>query len=122
MDKSARKEMKREYLETRHPIGIFRIHNKTNGKSFVATSLNLTTAFNGQLARLNFGGHPSAALQEEWKQLGADAFEFEVLDTLTPSETPGYDPTEELKVLEELWLDRLQPFDDQGYNKRPKGR
>ena len=122
MDKSARKEMKREYLETRHPIGIFRIHNKTNGKSFVATSLNLTTAFNGQLARLNFGGHPSAALQEEWKQLGADAFEFEVLDTLTPSETPGYDPTEELKVLEELWLDRLQPFDDKGYNKRPKGR
>jgi hypothetical protein len=120
MDKNSRKALKREYLETQHPMGIFRVYNKIEEKSLIGTSVNLPAALNGQLARLKFGGHPSAALQADWHRLGADAFEFEILDTLTPPETPGYDPTEDLRVLEALWLDRLQPFDEKGYNKRPK--
>lgn len=122
MDKSSRKALKREYMETQHPIGVFRVYNKTNGKSFIGTSVNLTAALNGQRARLTMGGHPSTVLQEEWNRFGADAFEIEVLDTLTPPETPDYNPADDLKVLEDLWLDRLQPFDDKGYNKRPKAR
>ena len=59
------------------------------------------------------------ALQHDWVALGPDAFVFEVLDTLAPPEDqPGYDPTDDLRTLEQLWRERLQPFGDRGYMKR----
>ena len=51
---------------------------------------------------------------------------FEVLDMLeAPKDQPDYDPTDDLRVLEALWLDRLQPFTDGaggGYMRRPASR
>ena len=32
----------------------------------------------------------------------------------------GYDPKADLRALEELWLDKLSPFDERGYNVVPK--
>jgi hypothetical protein len=58
-------------------------------------------------------------LQKDWNELGADAFVFEVLDTLTPPERPDYDPSDDLRALEQLWLDKLKPFGDRGYNTTP---
>ena len=49
-----------------------------------------------------------------------EAFEFEILDTLTPPERPDYNPKDDLKALEALWLDRLSPFGERGYNPEPK--
>jgi hypothetical protein len=43
--------------------------------------------------------------------VGEQRFTFEVVDTLTPKEIPGYDPTEDLRVLEQLWLERLSPIE-----------
>jgi hypothetical protein len=55
--------------------------------------------------------------------MGANAFTFEVLDTLTaPPDQPGYDPADDLRVLEALWLERLQPFGERGYMVEPKAR
>jgi hypothetical protein len=42
-----------------------------------------------------------------------------VLDTITPQDKPGYDVKRELSVLEELWLERLSPYGDRGYNDQP---
>ena len=110
MDKASRKALTREYKETQHPMGVFRVFNAVDDKSFVGTSVNLTAALNGQLARLQFGGHPNAALQADWNRLGADAFRIEILDTITPPERPDYDPAEDLKVLETLWLEKLATY------------
>lgn len=115
-----RKEAKRQYKDMNHPMGVFRVLNTTSGKSFVGASVNLPAALNGQQARLRFGAHPSRALQKDWNEQGPDAFQFEVLDELPAPEQPDYDPTPDLCVLEELWLDRLSPYDDRGYNTRPK--
>ena len=52
--------------------------------------------------------------------LPLDGFVFEVLDTLPASDEPGYDVKGELRVLEELWLERLQPYGARGYNMPPK--
>ena len=35
-------------------------------------------------------------------------------------EDPLYDYKEDLKTLEELWLEKLQPYDEKGYNQRKK--
>lgn len=114
-----RKELVQAYKEARRPMGVYRVHNTRDDKSLVGSSVDLPAILNRERSQLKFGGHRNAALQADWKSLGAEAFEFEVLDTLTPPEgKPDYDPTDDLRVLEAMWIERLQPFDDRGYLKR----
>jgi hypothetical protein len=118
MDKKA---LTREYKETARPMGVFQIRNKANGKVLIGASKDLPAILNRHRSELRLGGHRNRALQQEWNEHGADAFEFETLDTLEPSDKPGYNPADDLKALEAMWLEKLQPFDERGYNVRPKG-
>ncbi|MCL4548612.1 MAG: GIY-YIG nuclease family protein, partial [Bacteroidetes bacterium] len=56
--------------------------------------------------------------QADYKTYGENNFAFEILDKLEPKDDLAYDFTDDLKVLEELWIDKLQPFGDKGYNKK----
>ncbi len=114
-----RKAIKREYKESRRPMGIYRVRNTINHKSLIGSSVDLPAMLNRQKAQLSLGAHVNVALQNDWNTFGQDAFLFEVLDTLTPPERLDYDPSDDLRTLEELWLDRLSPFDENGYNSRP---
>jgi hypothetical protein len=114
-----KKALIRAYKETRRPMGVYRVHNTRNGWSLVGRSVDLPAILNRERAALRFGAHGNVALQRDWKALGADAFVFEVLDTLTPPEDqPGYDPSEDLRVLEMLWLERLDAAGALGYTLR----
>jgi len=117
MDKRA---LKREYKESEIPMGIYRIWNKRNDRSLVGSSLNLPAILNRSRQELRLGGHRNRELQSDWNALGEDAFELEILDTLPPRDEPGYDARRELKVLEDLWLERLQPYEERGYNPHPR--
>ena len=101
-------------------MGVYRVRNTSTDKSLVGSSTDVQAILNRHKAQLRMGMHPNRALQKDWNDLGAEAFVFEVLDILTASEDPGYDPADDLRALEELWLDRLSPFRDQGYNGQPK--
>ena len=113
MDKKA---LTREYKENRRPMGVYQIRNNVNGKLLVGVSVDLPAIINRHRAELRTGGHRNRELQKEWAEFGAEAFEFEVLDTLAPPERPDYDPSGDLRALEELWLDKLSPFGEKGYN------
>src|SRR5438270_259824 len=102
-----RKSVSREYKETPRPMGVYRVRNKVNGKTLIGSSVNLPAILNRHRSELRMGGHRNRALQNDWNQFGADAFEFEELDHLQPSEQAGYDPANDLKELERLWLERL---------------
>jgi hypothetical protein len=115
-----RKSLSREYRESARPMGVFRVRNTVNGKSFVGTSVDLPSMLNRQRAQLGFGGHPNRELQKDWKEMGEQAFAFEILDTLAPREEPGLDPADDLRALEALWLDKLSPYEERGYNVRPR--
>jgi hypothetical protein len=116
-------QLRQAYKETRRPMGVYRIRNLENGRSLVGRSVDLPASLNRERAELKFGTHRIAALQRDWNVLGPDAFEFEVLDTLSPpDDRPGYDPTDDLRVLEALWLERLEPYDERGYTPRPASR
>jgi group I intron endonuclease len=117
MDK---KRLIREYKETRRPMGVYQVRNTVNGKVLIGVSVDLPSMLNRQQSQLRMGGHPNRELQKDWAEYGPDAFEFEILDTLTPPEDPNYVPKNDLKALEELWLDKLSPFGDRGYNAKPK--
>jgi len=118
-----RKALSRAYRETRRPMGVYQVRNTRDGRVLVGRSVDLPAILNRERTALRFGGHRNAELQRDWNALGPDAFAFEVLDTLTPpEEAPGYDPTDDLRVLEELWLERLEPYDGNGYMRRPASR
>ena len=102
-------------------MGVYRVLNTRNGKSLVGKSRDLPSILNRERAELKLGGHRNKAMQRDWNEMGASAFTFEVLDTLTvPPDQPGYDPADDLRVLETLWLERLQPFGERGYMDEPK--
>ncbi len=111
-----RKALICEYKESLRPMGVYRVHNIVNDKSFVGTSTDLPSMLNRQQAQLRMGRHPNLALQRDWNQLGADGFEFEILDTLTVTERSDYDPTQDLRALEELWLEKLSTFGDRRHS------
>jgi hypothetical protein len=117
-----RKALIREYKESTRPMGVFQIRNTANGKCFIGTSVDLPSMLNRQRTQLRLGAHGNKALQQDWNAFGADAFVLEVLDTLPPPEAPDHDPTDDLRVLERLWLDKLRPFDDRGYHKPARDR
>jgi hypothetical protein len=115
-----RKALIRRYKETPRPMAVFRVHNTVDDRSFVGLSRDLPSMLNRQRFQLEHGSHPNRVLQEDWSRLGPEAFVIEVLDTLSPSEEPDSDPSDDLRVLEQLWLEKLSPYGARGYNPEPR--
>ncbi len=107
-DKSMdRKELIRKYKNTPRPMGVFCVRNKLTSKVLVGSSVDLPAMLNRLRFQLQHGSHPNRWLQKDWNDLGAEAFTIEELDTLPPSEQPGYDPSEDLQTLEQMWRQKL---------------
>ena len=102
-----RKELTRKYKQTPRPAGIYRVRNVANGKSLIGSTPDLPGMLNRQRFALEHGSHPDKELQKDWNELGSQAFAFEELDKLEPKDDPDYDPRGDLKVLHQMWLDRL---------------
>lgn len=118
-----RKALKRRYKESRRPMGVFSIRNLRDGRRLVASSVDLPAIFNRMRMQLATGTcvkYPE--LQQAWKELGEEAFAFEVLEELEPPEDPARDPSDDLAALEALWLEELSPYEERGYNRRPRAR
>jgi hypothetical protein len=94
-----RKEIIRKYKETALPTGVYRVRNNVRKKSLVGTSPNLPGMLNRQRFQLERGSHPNGELQMDWNEFGSDAFTFEVLDQLEPSNDTDKDVSEDLRVL-----------------------
>ena len=110
----------KEYKNTPRPMGIYQIKNKNNNKVLIGSSKNLPAILNRFRSELTMGSCRNSVLQEEWKQFGPEAFEFNELEILGPLSDPAYDPAEDLRFLEEVWVEKLRPYGDKGYNKVPK--
>lgn len=115
-----RKALIRQYKETRRPMGIYCVRNTVNGKLLIGTSVDLPSMLNRQRTQLRMGMHRNPALQKDLSEYGIEAFEVEVLDTLEVPDQADYDPTADLRTLEQMWLDKLSPFGECGYNPEPK--
>jgi hypothetical protein len=119
MDK---KQLKREYQQTARPMGIFVIRNNRNDKIFLGSSLNLPGIINRHRFALERGLHANKSLQADWNEAGSDTFAFEIVDELSAGSDPQTDYRKELEFLEDLWLERLQPYGERGYNERKLSR
>ena len=117
-----RKELKAEYKTSKTSAGVFQIRNLINGKIFIGTAQNIPGILNSNKFQLTAGKHPNARLQADWKAFGESAFVFEPVDELTVPDNPHRDIRMELAELQDMWLEKLKPFGERGYNEAPKGR
>lgn len=117
-----RKEIHREYKERVKPSGVFQIKNMANGKVLLGSSLNLEGPLNKHRFMLRINGHPNKELQNDWNEFGPEQFAFEILEAVPIKDGPNFNPKDELTLLEEIWLEKLQPFGERGYNTSAKIR
>jgi len=115
-----KKQIKFDYKQSVKPMGIFQIRNLVNGKLFIGGTFNLDVAYNKHKFQLNLGSHKNKDLQKEWREHGQENFIYEILEVLEQDDNIYRDYNDELKVLEECWLEKIQSFGDQGYNKPPR--
>jgi len=113
-----KKEMKRKYKQQTPAMGIYQVKNRVNGKIWVDIARDLHGQMNSCKFQLKHGIHANKELQADYARIGEEKFSFEVVDTLEQKKETGYDPAADLKTLEEMWMDKLQPYGDKGYHKR----
>lgn len=124
IDKEARKQMAKEYVQTHRPMGVYQIKNKMNGKRLIGSSINLDGTFNRHQFTLGLTVHENKELQQDWQAYGEENFSFEVLQFIKPREEILQSLSEldkyrkELDELEEIWLEEIQPYGERGYHKR----
>jgi len=113
-----RKELKEEYKQMKYQMGVFQIKNKINNKVFIGSSTDLKAIWFAQKLQLDVGMHQNSELQKEWKEYGANNFIFEILEEIKQKEDEETNYAKEVKALEQLLIEELQPFGDKGYNRK----
>jgi hypothetical protein len=111
------KAQKKLFKQTPRPMGIYQIKNLASGKIYIGRSADLNGKINSERFQLRNNMHMNRELQGDFNALGEEKFAFEVLDRLTPKEELGHDCGADLRTLEAMWLEKLQPFDARGYHK-----
>ena len=89
-------------------MGVYLIKSTQRDIAYIGFSIDLTARINRHKAELKFGTHQNRALQASWNLAGEAAFAFEVLDLLEHQEDPQTNPAEELPVLLEMWIPKLE--------------
>ncbi len=113
-----KKELKEEYKEIKIYFGVYKVTCLVNNKIYVGSFTNLKNRWVTELMKLELGQHVNSELQNDFNLYNKDNFTYEVLEEI--DQTKSKDIKGDLKALEELWLEQLQPYDDIGYNKRKK--
>ena len=111
-----KKEMMNKYKQTIQPMGIYQIKNLKNGKIYIGSAKDLRGKINGSKFQLKNDLHLNKEMQKDFNEIGEEGFSFDILDYLKPNEDSNYDYTEELKILLDMWLEKLQPYNEKGYN------
>jgi len=111
-----RKEIIREYKERKISAGIFQIRNTLKNKVLLGSSKNLEGIWNSNRFQLSAGAHRNKKLQEDWNECGAECFIFEILEVIEEKDGPCFNMEDELTLLEQIWVEKIKPFDSNGYN------
>ena len=112
-----RREVIKKYKNSIRPMGIVQVRNIRNNRVYLTASANTPGTINSIRFQLKMGSFlPSPGLAKDWKEQGEQSFVFEVLDELKPVDDPAYDYRDDLKALEAMWLEKLKPFGERGYN------
>ena len=111
-----KKELKREYKERKISAGVFQIKNTLSHKVLLGSSKNLEGIWNSNSFQLSIGMHRNKKLQKDWNEFGPESFVFEILEIIKENDGPCFNMDDELTLIEQIWLEKIRPFDNNGYN------
>ncbi|OJB47064.1 LuxR family transcriptional regulator [Burkholderia ubonensis] len=112
-----KRELKQQYKDTPRLMGVYRVVNKTTGRSLVEAGRDVNARLNRHMTQLRFGNHPNKQLQGDWNRLGAEAFGFELIEALKPLDKPDYNPDDDLEMLLAITLERSEFDKEHLYNR-----
>ena len=118
MDKQRRKELQAQYKEIKTYMGVVQLTNTANGKIWIGSYPNLKNKEYSIRMQLDGGRFANAELQRDWKELGSAAFTYEVLEEQSTEDVVN--KPLELRAMEAVWLEKLQPYGNRGYNREKK--
>jgi group I intron endonuclease len=87
--------------------GIYQIINTTNGKIYIGSSKNIEQRWWAHRSKLRANKHHNPHLQNAYNKYGINVFQISFLEVCTLGD---------LIVIEQYYLDWLEPFEDRGYN------
>ena len=117
MDKNRRRELMEAYKQMKVYMGVYQIKNNENSKVLIGTSSNLKNRWLTLRMQLETKRHSNAGLQKDWNYFGPGNFTYEVIEQKECKDIVNINW--ELENMEKAWLEKLQPYDDKGYNKKP---
>jgi hypothetical protein len=101
-----RREARRDAKARVTAKGIFVVRCTVSGEAWVSNSRDLTSSQTGLWFMLRNGMHHNKAMQAAWNLHGADAFLFEVLETLD-NDLPPLLLSDALRDRQKHWQQKL---------------
>jgi hypothetical protein len=106
-------ELKNDYKNTPVPMGVFLVRNTLTNEFLMGSSRNLEGSLNKHRFMLQMGRSSDSAfvnpkMIEDYRKQGEASFEFKILYTLKPKDELDWDPSDDLKALEKMWLEELK--------------
>ncbi|RRK10855.1 GIY-YIG nuclease family protein [Lactiplantibacillus garii] len=118
METERKKQLQRAFKMAPTYYGVIQIENQTNHKIFIDVVPNLHNRWQFYQLNLNKDFYRNTPLQADWNEQGAANFTYSVLFKEDTANVLNMRAT--LKALKNKWLHKLTPFDDRGYNRRPR--
>jgi len=113
-----KKQIRQDYKLQKQPAGVFVVYNKVDNKVFIGTDKNLPAVLRRFDFTLKMGSFPFQELIDDYKKLGEKNFEVKVLDELEIKDETEYELDKELKMLGEMWIEKLKREGVTFYNKK----
>ena len=101
-----RREARRQAKERVTAKGILVVRCAASGEAWVTSSRDLKASETGLRFGLRIGGHINKAMQAAWNAHGADAFQFEVIESLADDLNP-MTLNDTLRDRQKYWLKEL---------------
>ncbi len=103
-----KKEAIYEYKERKTTGGVYKITNIVNGKSLIRCEMDLKSMENRFNFSVSTGSCVNIKIQKDWKEFGAKAFKFEILEEIEmENDMIIIDFKKELKTLEEKYISEV---------------
>jgi hypothetical protein len=104
-----RKARINEYKERKIIGGVFRVVNTVNGKYLLDYATDLQAKQNSFNFMVTTNTSFDYKMDKDWKEFGAAAFKFEVLDSLEKKKDQSQEMfIEDLKTLKQMWMERRE--------------
>lgn len=112
MEKSRRRDMVQAYRETKTPFGVFGLRCLPSQELWIGASANLAAQENSVRFSLKMGKHPNRGLQAAIRAHGAEAFAYEILETIEDDKLTPMGRSDLLKRRVAHWVEVLgaKPF------------